>query len=138
MCKMRSQMKLHEIMWEMEWTFGDGGLKFGKGQVYSGFGYWEILHIPSARKTLLTTLIAWNEEQAFSWLYFCTLYCNGFYISFTCWFCGTEPFSSVAIPVSKYKGRKDVSNLECSYSSHHLSTLHKCLGRQGWRNSDVS
>ena len=28
------------------------------------FGYWGILHIPSAGKTLLIVLIAWNEERA--------------------------------------------------------------------------
>ena len=95
-----------EVKWKLlenlcyvkgDWPFGDGGSKFGKGWVYSGQGggvghcqrftgwgwaRFTTLELgdsphPLSRKTLLIILIVWNEEQTISWLYFCTLCCNG-------------------------------------------------------------
>ena len=45
-----------------------------------------------------------KREQTTCRLYFRILYCTGTKLAFIGWFCGTEPISSFAMPVSKYGG----------------------------------
>ena len=61
-----------------------------------------------------------KQDQTTSWLYFCMLCCNDTQLTFIGWIWGTKPYSSVAMPVTKYEGGKFLGIWLCLAPAQNL------------------